>query len=450
LALVPLAAQDAPEKVGRNDELKFDQDKAQAHMRELEERMFRLANLIRDAQPDDASRLLMGVRKAREHLIADRMQEASQLLASLRLEQAVGEQKEIIDRLEELKKLLLSADIGLELKLEQLRKLREARERLAKLIEKEQQQLDQTQAQGQLTEPNRDDLAALEQGERRNQRADEDLEQLVRSFGPSTAGAAGALSAAGQSMGSAAGKLGQSQAEAASKDQEEALKKLEEASLNLAQAEEQLRKELEALVRQQVMENLASMITQQRQVRETTEKLSPRVAEKQQQALVSVRRLAESEDVILALCEDSIDLAELTEFSLALPIALRTVGDKMAAVADRLRVAQADETLIAEQQQIEVDLAELLDALKQASRPSSNPSTGQCMGCQGNLNKLLAEVKMLRWMEQSLQLRTARVDGQELSDAQRQSDAAPLAERQREIRDITRRISETFAAPSGN
>jgi hypothetical protein len=122
----------------------------------------------------------------------------------------------------------------------------------------------------------------------------------------------------------------------------------------------------------------------------------------------------------------------------------------MAAVADGLRAARADEALIAEQQQIEVDLAELLDALKQASRPSSNVSTGQCMGCQGNLNKLLAEVKMLRWMEQSLQFRTARVDGQELSDAQRQSDAAPLAERQREIRDITRRISETFAAPAGN
>ena len=135
LVALPVRAQEKAEKVEKQDELKFEQDKAQAHMRELEERMFRLANLIRDAQPDDSARLLMGVRKAREHLIADRMQEASTLLASLRLDQATGAQQEIIDQLEELKRLLLSADIDLELKLEQLRKLREARMQLDKLIE---------------------------------------------------------------------------------------------------------------------------------------------------------------------------------------------------------------------------------------------------------------------------------------------------------------------------
>ena len=100
LAALPLVAQEKPEKVEKQDELKFEQDKAQAHMRELEERMFRLANLIREAQPDDSARLLMGVRKAREQLIADHMHEASSLLASLRLDQASGTQQEIIDQLE--------------------------------------------------------------------------------------------------------------------------------------------------------------------------------------------------------------------------------------------------------------------------------------------------------------------------------------------------------------
>jgi hypothetical protein len=450
LMALPVGAQEKPEKVEKQDELKFEQDKAQAHMRELEERMFRLANLIRDAQPDDSARLLMGVRKAREHLIADRMHEASTLLASLRLEQASGAQQEIIDQLEELKRLLLSADIDLELKLEQLRKLREARMQLDKLIEKEQNQLDQTQAQANLAAPNPADLGTLEQAEQRNQRAAEDLQQFVSSFGPSTAGAAGALGAAGASMGNAAGQLGQSQPKEATPEQMEALKKLKDASLNLAEAEDALRKDLEALVRQQVMENLTAMITQQRQVRETTEKLSPRVAEKQENAVLSVRRLADSEDEILTLCEDSLDLAELTEFSMVFPSALRTVADQMASVSESLRGAKADEAVIAQEKQIEDDLQALLDALKQASRPNPNVSNSSSMGMQGNLNKLLAEVKMLRWMQNALQVQTDKLDKLELKEDERTKSAEPLEERQAELRDITRRLNEEYAGPATN
>lgn len=446
----PLAAQEKPEQVDANDEIKFDQDKAKAHMHELEDRMFRLANMIRDVQPDDSARLLMGLRQAREQLIADRMEEASKLLESLRLDQASGTQKEIINQLEELKRLLLTADIDLELKLEQLRKLVEARMQLEKLIEKEQNQREQTLAQVELTAPNSSDLDVLERVEERNQRAAEDLQQFVSSFGPSTAGAAGALGAAGESMGSAASQLGDSKPKDASEDQQEALKKLQDASLNLAQAEDALRKELEALVRQQVMENLTAMITQQRQIREVTEKLSPRAAEQQEQALLSVRRLADSEDELLTLCEDSLDLAELTEFSMVFPSALRTVSDQIADVSDSLGQARADETVIAAEQQIEADLKALLDALKQASRPNFNASNSQCMGCQGNLNKLLAEVKMLRWMESSLQTRTDRLDKQDLADEERQKLAQPLEERQSEIRDITRRLNDEYAGPATN
>ena len=38
-----------------------------------------------------------------------------------------------------------------------------------------------------------------------------------------------------------------------------------------------------------------------------------------------------------------------------------------------------------------------MDALKDAANASSNPSN--CKGCKGDKNKLLAEVRMLRWME---------------------------------------------------
>src|SRR4051794_35926091 len=55
-----LPAQEKPKEVSPQETIQFEQDKAQAHMRELEQRMFRLAELIRDAQPEDAARLKLG------------------------------------------------------------------------------------------------------------------------------------------------------------------------------------------------------------------------------------------------------------------------------------------------------------------------------------------------------------------------------------------------------
>jgi len=131
-------------KIAPRKQIQFEQDKAKAHMQELEERMFRLSNLIRESQPEDAARLLLGLRKAREQLILDRMGEASKMLDDLKLDQANKEQKEILVLLEELKKLLLTADIGLELKLEQLKKLIGSRETISKLLKKEELQLSNT------------------------------------------------------------------------------------------------------------------------------------------------------------------------------------------------------------------------------------------------------------------------------------------------------------------
>jgi hypothetical protein len=331
-----------------------------------------------------------------------------------------------------------------------LRKLREAQRQLAKLIEKEQSQLQQTDTQSKQPTPSPNDLKPLTANELRNQRAAGELEQFVKTFGAATAGAYGALSGAGSCMGNAAAQLGQSKPREATPQQQEALNKLQAAATNLAEAEAVLRKELEALVRQQVMENLTAMITQQRQVRTTTENLAPRVAEQREPAIAAVRRLAASEDEILTLCDKSIELAELTEFSLVFPTALRTVRHRIESVSGSLRDGAADETVIAEERRIEDDLQTLLDALKQASRPSPpSMASSQCMGCKGNLNKLLAELKMLRWMQDALQVRTEALDEREIAEVERQTLAAPLSARQSELRDITRRLEAEFSGGVG-
>ena len=172
-------AQEKAKLVEPKEQIKFEQDKAQAHMKELEERMFELAQLIRESQPDDSARLIMGVQKAREHLIAEQMGEAAALLTDLKLDRASDEQKQVIEKLEELKRLLLSADISLEVKLAQLRKLREARLSLAKLKEAENAQLKATEDELKKSSPP-SEFQNLEPAEKRNQRQADDLEQLVR------------------------------------------------------------------------------------------------------------------------------------------------------------------------------------------------------------------------------------------------------------------------------
>ncbi len=442
-------AQEKAKPVEPKEQIKFEQDKAQAHMKELEERMYELAKLIRESQPDDSARLLMGVQKAREHLIAEQMGEAATLLSSLKLDRATDEQKQVIEKLEELKRLLLTADIGLQVKLEQLRKLIAAREQLAKLTEAEQAQKKSTE-EGVKKEAPPGDFKAMEPSEKRNQRKADDLEQLVKEFGGLTKGAAGAIGAASGSMGKAGSSLGKGEGSAAAPSQEEAVKKLKEADKDLAAAEEQLKKELEGLVRRQVMEHLAQMIVMQKQVRETTEKLHPRIAEGSAPAVASLKRLSDSEEQIITLANDCIDLCVLTEFSVAFPTALGDIVAKMEMVRDQLGGGLGNDEVVLQEVEIEADLEGLLGALKQASKPNPEGESGQCQGCKGNMNKLLAELKMVRQMEVSLQSQTQRIDdlvvAKKITPDQRTQRCEPLQSRQEQVLEATTKIADTYGA----
>lgn len=345
--------------------------------------------------------------------------------------------------LEELKKLLLTADIGLELKLEQLRKLIGSRETISKLLKKEELQLSNTLDQ-QNKKENKKNLNALETSEKRNQKSAENLEQTLREYGAGSKGICKSLSGAGKCMGGACKKLGESKPKPASDEQKKAIAQLSKAQLETKKLEEQLRKEVESLVRQRVMDQLQDMITQQKQVREVTTKLQDRVAQKQKQAVVAVRRLSVSEEKIIGLCLESIALCELTQFSMVLPVALGSVLEQMEFVNEGLLHSKADKQMIADQRQIEEDLQALLDAMIDASRPSNKKGGGQCKGCKGNRNKLLSEVKMLRWMQQSVHKRTENLDQQidqkKISETAQRERFELLSVRQKEIDSVTGRL----------
>src|SRR5690348_655182 len=93
-------------------QLQFQQKNAQAQMQELEERMFRLGELLRQTEAGDAAKLIMAFHKAREELILEDMKDIIDLLGERKdLSRATDEEKKVIVKLEELNSLLLATDL---------------------------------------------------------------------------------------------------------------------------------------------------------------------------------------------------------------------------------------------------------------------------------------------------------------------------------------------------
>src|SRR5262245_17406484 len=126
--------------VGKNEELSFLQAKVTAQMGELEERMFRLSEALKGLEPENASRLLIGLKYAREELIQLQMKEVQLALNTLKYNDAVVEQKQLLAKLQRLEQLLLSPDLDFQLQLERLRLMRDLLRRLDGAIKEEERE----------------------------------------------------------------------------------------------------------------------------------------------------------------------------------------------------------------------------------------------------------------------------------------------------------------------
>jgi hypothetical protein len=124
-------------EVGPGDELSFRQSQVAEEMRELEQRMFRLSETLKMLEPENSSRLMLGLKYAREELIWHRMNELRETLAKLGLTGAADEQRQVLVKLERLQQLLLSSDLDFEMKLERLRQIRETLRKLNAVVKEE-------------------------------------------------------------------------------------------------------------------------------------------------------------------------------------------------------------------------------------------------------------------------------------------------------------------------
>lgn len=562
--------------VGAGEELSFRQKKISAEMNELEERMFRLSESLKELEPENASRLTIGLKFAREELIVHQMKELQAMLGELNLGEALVEEKQLVSKLERLHELLLSMDLDFQMQLEKLRQIREilrqlekaikeesrehklseeteAKRRelerlqrkettLADLIAREKGHIEQTKPLAPLTElgeseqksaeevgqaqaatqkdtqtladsekeaggqpenlteaagkmsgaaeslagkqagaalPKEEEaLAALELEQEKNaqemKRLQEELakanfpgmkndqmqnhqfsdkiSELVAQLGETGAGAMNEMKRGSTSMGKAEGALGNQSPGEAGSEQMDATEALKSARSMLEDEAGKLLEQLRQEVRRRVLEGLTMMLERQIAVRESTELLGPKVAKGSRPAKTSVIGLAKSEGRIMDIADDLVTLVEETEFGIALPAALHVVRDAMADVQTSLTSGDASEKVVVAERDIEKDLEGLLEAMKKmpASKPSNKKARKGSPDREKELNRLIAELRMIRILQLRVNKETLDVDSKRPQDldklsAEIKQNIERVAEREDAIRDATERLAEERA-----
>ncbi len=440
-------------QVKPEDQLQFQQKTIEAQMQELQERMFHLAELTREMEPGDSAKLIMAVRKAREALIVEQMKEVLELLGQRDLGKAGDQEQQVLAKLEELKKLLMSDDMDLQMQMEQLKKLQAAIAKLDTAIKEEKHQRDQSgqvadqQKQSKPIDPQK--FQPMKAAQQTNHQATDDVAKRVAELGDLTKAAAAPLAGASGSMGKAEGSLGGAKAGDAANQQQDAVKNLEDARAALDQAQLALQRQIEGQVRKQVLVNLNEMLERQQKIREASVALAPRAVGDDREGTLRIKQLALSEQHIVTIADQTIDLINETQFSVALPPALQSIQRRCILIVNDFQQGRDSDETIGSEKQVERDLQDLIDTFKQLA--ASKMGNGQC-NCKGDKNKLLAELKVLRMLQLRVNEETADTDGRrakamsELSPAMRDK-IGTVRDAQQSTQDALDKIRAQLAAP---
>jgi hypothetical protein len=398
----------AGSKVSEVDQIEFLQKNVQAQMQELQERMYRLAQLTKEAEPGDSAKLILALRRAREELIMEEMKDVLDQLGQKDFNKAGNKTQQVIIKLEKLKELLLSTDLDLQLALERIKKLQGAIAKLDGAIKEERRQVGKSGEMAQATTQPAKALTAAKTDQEQNRKATEAVQQTVKEIGEPATSASPALTDATGAMSKAEGSLGSGKPGDAQGKQGEAVAALQQAREQLEAERQKMLAEIESQVKRQVMENLALMLEKQKSIREANESLAPRLAQGNREAVLRLKALASAETTIANLAESTAQLVEDTEFSFALPPNLRNISRRAIYVTSDLTAGKGDEPVILAEKKIERDIADLIETFNQATSASQGQS--RCKGCKGDKNKLLAELKAIRLLQVRVNEETKELD----------------------------------------
>ena len=332
-----------------------------------------------------------------------------------------------------------------------------AADRALGMIHDELARLDDQVAQADRTVA-KDEFARRGGDQAKNRVATDTLGEVSARLGDAGVALRKDLIRASASMRSAEQGLAKTAVEPAADDQAAALEMLTKSSADLAQAVEALLVEIRRELQARLVAELMEMHDLQASIRETTQSQAPRVAQKSRTALIAVAGLSKKEAELGTRTEHLLSLVEETEFGIALPTALRVLSREMRAIEGWLKEGDASSRTIALETRVEEDLLGLLQAVRRLP-PTTPPSPGAPLPADARerereLNRLIAELKMIRMLQVRLNDDTVGVDKSRpetaaLPPALRREVEA-LEAGQDEIRDSLAKVAERVDASDDN
>jgi hypothetical protein len=252
--------------------------------------------------------------------------------------------------------------------------------------------------------------------------------------------------------------LGKNGAAQAAEDQTAALDILAKAREDFTRAIERLLVELRAELQTRLIADLAEMHEIQTSIRETTQAQAPRVLQKSRTALVTVAGMSKNEAELAERTEHLLALVDETEFGIALPTTLRIISREMRSIEKWLKAGDVAPRTVSLETRDEEDMLGLALAVRRlpptTPPPPGSPLSADARERERELNRMIAELKMVRMIQARLNDDTIGVD----KNRQTASSSPPvirrevetLEARQDEIRDALAKISERLPFPDDN
>jgi hypothetical protein len=295
----------------------------------------------------------------------------------------------------------------------------------------------------------------FEQDQLRNRKATSALADASARLGDSGVTLQKTLIRASEPMQTAEGDLAKIAPKPAADDQLAALLLLSTAREGLAKSLEGLLTELRSELASRIIAELTEMHEAQVAIREITESQAPKVAQKSRAAFMLVAGQAPREAELVEKTDQLMALTEETEFGVALPTALKVISRQMRTVQGWLKEADASARTVTQEKRIEQDLLGLLEAMRRlpptTPPPPGSPLPTNLKDRERELNRLIAELKMIRLLQVRLDDDTVVVDksrpNEPVLPLPLRRAIETLKSGQEEIRDSLRKIAKSLEPP---
>jgi hypothetical protein len=293
----------------------------------------------------------------------------------------------------------------------------------------------------------------------KNRGATEGLEQTSARLGDVGVALRKDLIHASASMRSAEQGLAKTAAAPAADDQSAALDVLAKARDEFARSIERLLVALRAELQTKLLADLSEMHELQSAIRETTQAQAPRVLQKSRSALMTVAGLSKNEAELGERTEHLLALVEETEYGIALPTTMRILSREMRSIEGWLKSGDVATRTVALETRVEEDLLALVQTIIRRLSPATPPAPGTPLSFdvrerERELNRLVAELKMVRMIQSRLNDDTVGVDKARLaasaSPPALRRDVETLEATQDEIRESLAKIAERLPSPLEN